>query len=765
VSRTEAELVGLLDQAGQMSFGEAQTAAMEDVVRHADAAGYHRLAFAARRALADAYCYDRQWDKAFPLFARCLSEYDQRPGEYGPEQEWQLREWYAWMAMTMAEFPEITLAQVHGALDDVTARFQAGGHSLREVHAARRAVAQCLGEWDEEDRCYRLWHAAGGPRSGSVRDFEVEIERLLLRGDDASVARARSLAAPVLAGQRAFSQPSARIWCQMLLPLARTGELAQAAAGYRTVRRWMEAGPYRFEYSAMLHEFCALTGNAFQGLDDMVAGRLRGWYTLRRPLGRLRYATAVATLGRELVAAGLGGRQVEASGPGDLIAVAALGEQMRGAALDLAAEFDRRNGNTWQGDSARARMAAGPATAVPLKPTAQPPIRLAPVPAALPGEVLIERAEWHQRRYEPGVAWQHVAALGEVPSPVPPDGPVAGRAAQLRAVLGWGSGPRVGADLRHAADCLLRAGNQLRHLTCLCWLGAWHGERGDAAEATSLMARALPLLREADDHGWLAVAERLHALDLRRRKDRQAWPVLLSALGHAQAAGDSLAVGRVAITAAGWRAEDAPRPDVGYALMAKDAFHAAQAPAGVVRALDAARATFLKARAGGQFLVLIDSEIARLPPSPPSLLLGYLRLRRGLGLLAYGRTAQAADDLAFAVAEARTRGAEKPYDVFHLAVALHSLGWIQEAADELDGVPDLLDQARERGTLTDLTVADRAHALAGECYRRLGAAGLARREYDRLAATTTRPEQRAFALQQSAQILADQVKETGGATR
>jgi hypothetical protein len=736
MSRTEAELTARLAAAGQMPFGEGQTSALEDVVRHCDAGGYRRLAFVARRELANAYCRDRQWDKVFPLFARCLSEHDQRPGEYGPEEEWGLRQWYAWMAVTMAEFPEITLAQLHGALDDVTARFQAGGHSLREVHAARRAVAQFTGDWDEEDRCYRLWQAAGGPRPGDVHDFEVEIERLLLRGDDASVARARSLAAPVLAGQRAFSQPSFPVWCQMLLPLARAGELAQAAAGYHRVRREMELGPYRFEYSAMLHEFCALTGNAFQGLDDMVAGRLRGWYTLKRPLGRLRYATAVAILCRELVAAGLGGRQVEARGPGDAIAVAVLGEQMRAAALDLAGQFDRRNGNTWQGDLARARVAAGPAAAVRLKPTAQPPVRLAPLPPGLSGEVLVERAEWHQRRYEHGAAWQSLAALGELPSPAPSDGPVAGRAAELRAVMGWGSGPRVAADLRHAADCLLRAGDQLRHLTCLCWLGAWHGEHGDPAEATALLARALPPLREAGDPGWLAVAERLHALDLRRHKDRQAWPVLLSALGHAQAAGDPLAVGRVALTAAGWRVEDAPRPDARYALMAKDAFQAAQAPAGMVKALDAARVTFLKAHAAGQFLALIDAELARLPPGPPGPpgpLLGYLRLRRGLGLLTRGRTAQAADDLAFAVAEARTRHAEQPYDVFHLAVALHGLGLIREATNELDGVPDLLDQARARGTLTDPTVADRAHALAGECYSRLGQPGLARREYDRLA--------------------------------
>jgi hypothetical protein len=761
VSRTEAELRAQLAHAGQLPHGVGQTSALEDVVRHADAGSHRQLAFAARRKLANAYCVDRQWDKAFPLFARCLSEYDQKPDGYGPEEDWALRQWYAYIVTTMAEFPEITLAQINGALDDVEGRFKAGGHSLREVHAARRFVAQQAGDWDEEERCYRLWQASGGPQPGNVWDFEAEIERLVLRGDPASAERALALAAPVLAGQRTFTEPSFPILCLMLLPLARAGELAQAAELYHRARLQMKDGVHRYEYSAMLHEFCALTGQAHQGLADLQV-RLRGWYTLNRPSGKLRYATAVAVLCRELVAVGLGGHTVKASSPQDVINLATLGEQSQGVALDLAARFDERNGNAWQGNQTRTWLTAPPVTtALRLKPTAAPPARLAPVPPGLPVLQLIERAEWHTAREESGAAWQYLVALGDPaqagPAAGPAAGAVAGRAAELRARLTWGRRPEVEARLRFAADAHLKAGDRLRHLTCLCWLGAWHGEYGNTAQGTAILTQALAPLRETGGHRSLAVAKRLCALDLRRREGRAAaWPALLVALQHAQAAGDPLITARVALTAAGWRNADAPRPNTDYALMAKEAFSAAQAPAGVVRALELARLGSRKAGTTGTFLTLINAELARLPPQPPAQLLGYLRLRRGFGLVAAGRSADALDDLAFGVAEAHTRYAESPQDVFHLAVALHDAGRKREAAEELSGVTSWLDNLSGSGTAGRPDLADRAHALVAQWRRELGDTELALAEFEHLAASARRaaqPAELASAVHQAAQLL------------
>jgi hypothetical protein len=373
MSHTEAELRAQLEQASQTHSGEAQTAAMEDVVRHADAGGYHRLAFDARRRLAGAYQVSRQWDKAFPLFYRCLSDHDRRPGDFTPEDELELREWYAFMVTSMAEFPEVTLDQIRSALDDVERRYRLGGHSLREVYSTRRWVAQVTGDWDEEERCYQLWHAAGGPRPGNVWDYESEIERLVLRGDQASVARAHQFAAPVLVGQTSFSEPAFPIWCLMLMPLAQAGELDLAAATYRRARRELFQGGrvHRYDYSAMLHEFCALTGNPYQGLQDMKL-RVRGFYTLNRPYGKMQYAASLAVLCRYLTAVGAGGRTVPGADPGHEVVIGVLAGEAWHIATDLAARFDQRNQNSWQGNTMRARLAATPVVNwLPLGSTAQ----------------------------------------------------------------------------------------------------------------------------------------------------------------------------------------------------------------------------------------------------------------------------------------------------------------------------------------------------------------------------------------------------------
>ncbi|MBO0767826.1 MAG: hypothetical protein J2O48_03990 [Solirubrobacterales bacterium] len=299
MSLSEQELGRELVRAAELDNREAQQAALENVVVHADAGGHRRLAFHARRTLADAYTVGRQWDKAYPLLSRCLSEYDRDVSGYGPEEEYGLLEWFAFLAPTMAEFPEISLDQVDAIFNDLEQRFRTAGHNLRTVYAARRWVAQLICDWDQEQRWYQQWLAAGGPRPGNVWDFEAEIERLVRRGDD---AQARQLAAPVLDGQRSFSEPPVPIQCLMLLPLARAGQFGQAARAYRGARRGMSGKrPYRYEYGGMLHEFCALTGNEWLGKEVGLSGRLLGFDTLNRPNGKMEYATSVAVLCRELV--------------------------------------------------------------------------------------------------------------------------------------------------------------------------------------------------------------------------------------------------------------------------------------------------------------------------------------------------------------------------------------------------------------------------------------------------------------------------------
>src|SRR5690606_22033295 len=119
----------------------------------------------------------------------------------------------------------------------------------------------------EEERWYRRWLAAGGPDEKSVWDFEVGIERLILRGDRET--EALEAARPVLDGRVTFDEPPAPIQCLMLLPLARNGEHDKAARAYRRALRAGFEQPYRYEYGGMMVEFCALTGNRERGLTEM----------------------------------------------------------------------------------------------------------------------------------------------------------------------------------------------------------------------------------------------------------------------------------------------------------------------------------------------------------------------------------------------------------------------------------------------------------------------------------------------------------------
>ena len=727
MSRTEPELWSALGQADQMEFGEAQQALLETVVRHADAGGFPRLAFTARRHLANAYSVDRQWDKAFPLFSRCLSDYDQRPWEFGPEEDYTLRRWYTTIAQSMAEFPEISLSQVFGAFDDMEGRFRAGGHNLREVHGARRWVAQLVGDWDEEERCYQQWTAAGGADPRSVWDFEAEVERLVMRGDEASLVLARELAAPVLAGQVSFDEPPAPIQCLMLLPLLRVGALAEAAQAYRRSMRAMAYDVYRYEYSGMQIEFCALTGNEDAGLSDLKP-RLHGFPTLNRPNGKMEFAASVAVLLRRMVEAGRGGELVGcACGQEPPRPVAALKEEMTRIALDLAARFDARNGTPSQGDRVRSRLGAQPVIDyLALAPTSRKPARVA-IRTGLAPEQAVDAAEWHLRGYEGDVSREYLATIADPPPPH-----LAARIAELRAILDWNPGSE--APLRWAADAHRNAGDHRRHLLCLCWLGRWLAENQRADEGLGLVSWAVGELHRTGDPWGIAYGELRLAQVLVILRQPGAYPAIERAGQFAVASGDPLAVGVIADLEAYWRDGDGAPPDhvIRLATTAKDALVAAGAFGKTSSAFERLKSAYGRAGTPGAFTALVNAQLANLPPSTPPQVVAYLRYERGRALLAAGRGADALPDLTAAVADDSSRGEDRAEQWYHLAVACHGCGRYEDAVDAAAMCAGWLGNLRRQGQLEDPGMADRARLILAQSHERLGEAEAALEHYTRL---------------------------------
>ncbi|MFI7638002.1 hypothetical protein [Nonomuraea sp. NPDC049400] len=730
MSRSEPEVAALLEQARRMPDGEARAALLEDVVRHADAGGLHRLAFAARRSLANTYSVRGQWDKAFPLFSRCLSEYDARPGEFGPEEDWTLRRWYASIAQSMAEFPELGLDQIRGAFEDMEGRFRAGGHSLRDVYDGRRWVAQLVGDWPEEERCHRQWKAAGGFDPDSVWSFEAEVERLVLRGDDASVARALDLAGPVLAGQVVFDEPPAPIQCLMLLPLARAGRLEEAARAFHRARRAMEHGVYRYEYTAMLIEFCALTGNEETGLSvlrECLAFSTR----LRRPSGTMEFATAAAVLLRRLVADGRGGETVRANGSDLSWPAAELHRQMASTARDLAARFDARNGNTHQGDRIGARLEADPVVEfLPLTPGARRPVRPA-IPAGMPPEALLDRAEWHKRRFESPLVRRYLAAVGTPPPHL------AARHAELSALTEWRQADPERAEerLRWAAEAYRQAGDQRRHLVCLCRLADLLCERGRHHEGLPMVARAVAGLRRDGDDALIAQGELLQAQSLTSAGQYQKADLALArAVWHAMACGDPILIGTIALTEGTWRDSDGHPPArvIALADTARSAFAAADSPGQVVRAYELRRRAHERAGAPHHFTELVERDLAALPPSAPAQLRGYLRYRRGVALIHAGRPADALEDLIDGVGEARSRDADTAEQGYELAVAYRAAGRPEDVVETAADVADWLERLRDLGELSRAEIPDWNRMLLAEAHEALGDRTLALEEYQKV---------------------------------
>ncbi|OZM77826.1 tetratricopeptide repeat protein [Pseudonocardia sp. MH-G8] len=711
MTQNEPQLWAALAAAQATDSYEAQQAQLEDVVRHADAGGFSRIAFAARRALASAYCVGRQWDKAFPLFSRCLSEHDAQKREFSPGEEASLRSWYCWIIQTMAEFPAISLPQIYAALDDVEQRYQAAGQNLREVYETRRSVAHIAADWQQEEHYFRQWMAAGGP-GPDLWDFALQVDRLTDRGADAA---AYVVAAPVLAGARTFGVPPVPVWIDMLLPLARLGRHAEARQAFRRAQRNIFRGVYRFEYSGKLIEFCALTGNLDAGLEK-VSAMMWGFDTLNRPTGRMGFATSVAVLMQQMVQAGRGDEPVRWSkqDQDEHVTAAQLLERMRGIALDLAAQFDARNGATAQGDQVRVRLASQPVGRVRVGSVA---FRIhLPIPAGLPAEDLLTRAEWHFHREQPAVARDHLRALGQPPPHLAP------RRAHLLAMMD--DSPEAGAALHEAAGQYKAADDMLGMMLCLCDVAVWltDGPSGQEDTAKGLVTTMCKNLHKLGDQRGIALGELALALVVMRSNQRAADKALARAANHAANSGDPHTVAKIAHQQVQRALRHKKKPlqqVVALATTLRDASFAAGWLDSAVRAFDIIETAHVDAGSTAAYDREIDAQIAQLPPNTPRwvrVCFGYAQAR---GFIANGRVADALPGFEQLVAEERPGGVPAEH-WFWLAQAYFAADRLDEAVDAADINAAWLDTLRERGNLDTPSMADRNRKLLVECYQRLG---------------------------------------------
>ncbi|WP_043680438.1 tetratricopeptide repeat protein [Streptomyces xylophagus] len=299
------------------------------------------------------YNYSSEKDKMFVPFARLLRMWDEKPEDFDEYEVHSLHWVFKWMSSGMLGQPHIPLASIEKWLGEMEHRYRLAGHSERAVRSAEFSVASHIGDLDRAERAYAAWLAADRDTMADCHACELHSqgEWQVRRERD---AEALTLWEPVLEGEFTCAHEPHTVLASSLAPLLRLGRADEARAhhlrGFRLVRP-MES--MRGAYADHV-EFCALSGNEARGLE-LLAERPAYFTDSGNPRSGLDFLSVVTLLMDRLTELGLGDQRVP--GPaGRAWTARELAAHARVETLALAARFDERNGTTYVGDRARARM-------------------------------------------------------------------------------------------------------------------------------------------------------------------------------------------------------------------------------------------------------------------------------------------------------------------------------------------------------------------------------------------------------------------------
>ncbi|MEI8408310.1 MULTISPECIES: tetratricopeptide repeat protein [unclassified Kribbella] len=405
------ELVDRLQRAESAPYGKARSALLEDVVRRADAAGEDDLAFYSRLALVTAYVMGGEPRKSLVPFARCVADWDAEPGKY---QEYShLFHWcFKYAPSTLTKFPEVPLDRAYAVLDDMERRWRLSGHSMHAVHQHRWLVAHHIGDAEAAAEQFRLWSTA--PRddlSDCVGcDPTSKVHHLTTVG---RTADAVALAVSVLDGQLTCNEQPQQMLTALLPAYVAEGMYSEAVDAHRKGYRLLRSRVGELSEHADHVVFLARTGNELKAVE-LIERHLTEFDDPPSPYAEMTFAAAAAhALGR---VDGLTIRLPKA----EAVPAAELSELLAGRALELAAQFDARNGTKHRSEEIQAMLTAEPwVEYLPLSETArraqvrkQTPLPVEPVADEQPvpsGRGWLDRAEeaWQGARpEEAAAAWQ-----------------------------------------------------------------------------------------------------------------------------------------------------------------------------------------------------------------------------------------------------------------------------------------------------------------------------------------------------------------------
>ena len=373
------ELVDRLQRARSAPYGKARSALLEDVVRRADAAGEEELAFYSRLSLVTAFVMGGEPRKSLVPFARCVADWDASPDSYR-DYSHTFHWCFKYAPSTLTKFPEVPLERAYAVLDDMERRWRLGGDSMHAVHQHRWLVAHHIGDTETAAEQFRLWSTA--PRddlSDCVGcDPTSKVHHLTSVG---RTADAVALAVSVLDGQLTCAEQPQQMLTALLPAYVAEGMYSEAVDAHRKAYRIRRGRVGELSEHADHVVFLARTGNELKAVE-LIERHAAELADPPSPYAEMVFA-AGASLALSRVDGGLMIRQPAASVP-----AAELAERLAARALELAAQFDARNGTSHRSNESRATLTAEPwVEYLPLSETARrAQLRKQAQPAAEPAD-------------------------------------------------------------------------------------------------------------------------------------------------------------------------------------------------------------------------------------------------------------------------------------------------------------------------------------------------------------------------------------------
>ncbi|MFI7025285.1 hypothetical protein ACIBMZ_21480 [Micromonospora sp. NPDC049900] len=355
----DEDLWRMLHQTSEMPYGIGQVAALEQLLRRADAADDRHLAFAVRSQGISTYIYGGEPAKSFVVFAWCLAEFDKDPQPYHQRYAQHLLWHFKHMVNGMLSFPEVPLDRTHAVLDDMERRYREGGHSLQAVYKYRYRVADHLGDREQAEEWYRKWLTTPRDQLSDCAgcDPTTQVNHLSRTGrHDEAVA----LAEPVLSGRLSCTEQPQGILTALLPAYLHSGRRDEARNAHREAYR-RHRGSIADLWDVSEHiEFCTLTGNDARALE--IVERHLDWLDRApSPGAAMHFAASAAAALRQVDDQTLTvHRRAFGERPAAEVTLGALAAELTETATALAVRFDARNGNSNQSEGIARRLAVTP---------------------------------------------------------------------------------------------------------------------------------------------------------------------------------------------------------------------------------------------------------------------------------------------------------------------------------------------------------------------------------------------------------------------